>query len=46
MRLSSVLINAVGNFEGFTLWRGKDKNPDTKNLALFQNLKFLLILIC
>lgn len=46
MRLSSVLINAVDKFEGFKLWQGKDNSLDTKNLALFQNLNLLLILIC
>lgn len=39
MRLSSVLTNAVGKFEGFKLWQGKDTNLDTKTLAPFQNLK-------
>lgn len=46
MRLSSVLINAVDEFVGFKLWEGKDNNLDTKNFALFQHLKLLLILIC
>lgn len=42
IRFSSELINAVCSFKGFKLRRGKDKNLDTKNLALFQNLNFLL----
>lgn len=46
MRLSSVLINAADKFEGLKLCQGKNSNLDTKNLALFQNFKLLLLLIC
>jgi len=46
MTLSSVLISAVDQFEGFQLWQGNDNNLDTKNSPLFQNLKLLFILIC
>lgn len=37
-----MLINAVYSFEGFKLRQGKDKNLETKNLSLFQNLKLSL----
>lgn len=37
-----MLINAVYSFEGFKLRQGKDKNLESKNLSLFQNLKLSL----